>query len=84
MQICNNFEGKRTIKKCIYSTKYIFDLYGNQNNLYQRKIISISIISMFICSVFEVFKVIVTVFSSGCLQIGFGVLIIDCICNFLI
>ena len=30
------------------------------------------------------FKVIVTVFSSGCLQIGFGVLIIDYICNFLI
>ena len=30
------------------------------------------------------FKVIVTVFSSGCLQIGFGVLIIDHICNFLI
>ena len=29
-------------------------------------------------------KVIVTVFSSGCLQIGFGVLIIDYICNFLI
>ena len=29
-------------------------------------------------------KVTVTVFSSGCLQIGFGVLIIDYICNFLI
>ena len=29
-------------------------------------------------------KVIVAVFSSGCLQIGFGVLIIDYIYNFLI
>jgi len=29
-------------------------------------------------------KVTVTVFSSGCLQIRFGVLIIDYICNFLI
>ena len=32
----------------------------------------------------KMLKVIVTVFSSGCLQIGFGVLIIDDICNFLI
>ena len=31
-----------------------------------------------------ILKVIVTLFSSGCLQIGFGVLIIDYICNFLI
>ena len=30
------------------------------------------------------YKVIVTVFSSGCLLIGFGVPIIDYICNFLI
>ena len=29
-------------------------------------------------------KVIVTVISSGCLQIGFGPLIMDYICNFLI
>ena len=29
-------------------------------------------------------KMTVTVFSSGCLQIGFGVPIIDYICNFLI
>ena len=29
-------------------------------------------------------KVIVTIFSSGCVQIGFGVLIIDNICNFLV
>jgi len=31
-----------------------------------------------------IIKVTVTVFSSGCLQMGFGVLIIDYICNFLI